>query len=672
MHDLTKDIMPGDKWELPDRLSRHFKLDAEKLIYSLLEVDNSEWVSQGGNDATTSWPKHLACFDFIPKSAFFYSRPVDETIEKLAGTKRPKTAMFFSFSIYRNATNPFLAVVVPMACIAGMTPLTLLAYVDSSFTDSMSYLITLLLAAVAHRSIVDDKAGKVQIATHFDDVFVAVIAFTMLQALVIAPLFVFGSLPHANTEFGLKIACAVEFALVIWYFSGEYKRYVNLRRLQTGKVRGLKTTLTARADNRSFGVQYISTEPDNKQNPSILKTKEYHHIISRKKKIEKLIHYLAQSKLFDLNGIVEDTSTINVEVKSYLSSAVKCYFRSEIPKDILRVGFDCSQFRVKAQRDTKCQAVMNSLKTAMTKVARVAALNKDQTELALVVKWLENNNENGRAWMKGNGEQAAEAAHLWRQRHQPSLEKAMRLLEGVNEELEVPELHSSLNVKPVETVKKVELCQEKRLGEWSSKKGGLNGKSKWTNLKHVYRIEFPEDDDGDGVFVEFIAYSHKLLAGSKREDADDEHHDHYKIERYARNIRDDAAVPSMWWIRTTFLSSLYIMLRTGNYKQLGNDWRLIGLFKQALAKAADPRLARNRGPSTNALTGARREYGVVAFNPKLNKDTSTGTKKKERCHSERAWRLRDRPLHVKRNQQENGQPCGQRFRNQRGAAACVV
>ena len=133
-----------------------------------------------------------------------------------------------------------------MLCISALSPIALLAFHDSNLTDAMTYVITLMLSAIAHRQIVDEKAGGLAIVTHYDTLFAQAILFTILQAVIVVTLFlaVPDEYEHGDSiTMALKITFGAEELAVLHVVRKEWKRLFRHRRLQRGAVRGLKSPI---------------------------------------------------------------------------------------------------------------------------------------------------------------------------------------------------------------------------------------------------------------------------------------------------------------------------------------------------------------------------------------------------------------------------------------------
>ena len=230
-----------------------------------------------------------------------------------------------------------------MLCISALSPIALLAFHDSNLTDAMTYVITLMLSAIAHRQIVDEKAGGLAITTHYDTLFSQAIMLTMLQAMILVTLSlaVPDDFEHADAvTMALKIVFGVEELAVLYIVRFEWKRLSSHRNLQNGIARGLKSPV---GDEGVPGIDFINTERAHAVDPCILNADEYSMVVKHRPTIQRIID--------EVEALVSNDPSVTaarfpgfskVAAKSYMSAALKTYYRATIPSDLLRVCVDCN------------------------------------------------------------------------------------------------------------------------------------------------------------------------------------------------------------------------------------------------------------------------------------------------------------------------------------------
>jgi len=127
---------------------------------------------------------------------------------------------------------------------------------------------------------------------------------------------------------------------VLYIVRFEWKRLSSHRNLQNGIARGLKSPV---GDEGVPGIDFINTERAHAVDPCILNADEYSMVVKHRPTIQRIIDEVEALVSNDPSATAAKFPGFSkVAAKSYMSAALKTYYRATIPSDLLRVCVDCN------------------------------------------------------------------------------------------------------------------------------------------------------------------------------------------------------------------------------------------------------------------------------------------------------------------------------------------
>ena len=164
---------PKTTYELmiPGRKSKGKKLPVKENFYPNIKVKKFP------HNADTKVEETILEFDIQPNSMKLY-----ETSRKNPVTR--KTTFVLTFMLVRHVLGPALTALAPIYVIAFLTPFACFFELNGVFDGIAGYLVTLLLALVAHRIVITEAQTAIQKFTISDCDFAICILVIVLQMII--------------------------------------------------------------------------------------------------------------------------------------------------------------------------------------------------------------------------------------------------------------------------------------------------------------------------------------------------------------------------------------------------------------------------------------------------------------------------------------------------------